>query len=72
MAKVDKFFEGTNVSSQPVFGFRIDNNGGADVKFFGLSDDSFYNNPINPLLIPEPSAALLCGMGALALLRRKR
>ncbi len=34
----------------PVYGFRIDNNGEADVKFFGLSENSFENNPNNPLV----------------------
>ena len=73
VAKVGKFFEGTPVAPQSVFGFRIDNNGEADVKFFGLSDNSFIDNPTNPNpAIPEPSAALLSALGALALLRRKR
>ncbi|MDO6737735.1 SdrD B-like domain-containing protein [Wenyingzhuangia sp. 2_MG-2023] len=35
---------------QPIYGFRIDNNGDADVKFYGISDDTFENNPTNPLV----------------------
>jgi uncharacterized repeat protein (TIGR01451 family) len=31
--------------NQPVHGFRIDNDGDADLKFFGASDDTFTNNP---------------------------
>ncbi len=37
-----------NVGSETIFGFRIDNNGNADVKFFGLSDDGFADSPTNP------------------------
>ncbi|MGY6649047.1 SdrD B-like domain-containing protein [Wenyingzhuangia sp. IMCC45574] len=37
-------------TSQPIYGFRIDNNGDADVKFYGISDDTFENNPTNPLV----------------------
>ncbi len=37
-------------TSQPIYGFRIDNNGQADVKFYGLSDNTFKNNPTNPLV----------------------
>lgn len=77
-ARIDKFFEGTSVaaSDQVVYGYRIDNNGNADVKFFGASDDPFENNPRNPLFpVPEPSAtALLFGflsIGA-ACCRRRR
>lgn len=38
VAKASKFFEGTTVPAQDrlVYGFRIDNDGEADVKFFGL------------------------------------
>lgn len=36
-------------AGQPVYGLRIFNGvGEADVKFFGLSDNTFTNNPINP------------------------
>lgn len=71
-----QFFEGTNIApeDQIVYGFRVDNNGKADVKFFGLSDDPFDDNPINPL-IPEPAsfAFLLAGAaGIIAGLRRRR
>jgi hypothetical protein len=73
VAKVDKFFEGTAIAPQTVFGFRIDNNGEADVKFFGLSDNSFSNNPNNPNpLIPEPSSLLLSAFSSLLLFRRQR
>lgn len=75
VAKVDKFFENTQISSQTVFGFRIDNNGDADVKFFGLSDTSFANNPHNPGVlstVPEPSTAVLSLLGLLAAFRRRR
>ena len=73
VAKVDKFFEGTAVAPQTVFGFRIDNNGEADVKFFGLSDNSFSDNPNNPnKLIPEPSSLLLSAFASLLVFRRKR
>lgn len=69
-----EFFAGTPVptADQIVYGFRIDNNGNADVKFFGLSDDSFDDNPENPLLIPEPTTVLTTTLGLLALLRRRR
>lgn len=68
-ASVSKFFEGTSVPLQNVFGFRIDNDGEADVKFFGLSDNSFTDNKS----IPEPSAALLAAVAACAcILRRHR
>ncbi|MBT8326696.1 MAG: hypothetical protein KJP21_03170, partial [Bacteroidia bacterium] len=35
-------------TSQPIYGLRIDNNGDADVKFYGMSPDSTNDNPINP------------------------
>ena len=35
-------------TSQTIFGLRIDNNGDADVKFYGMSPDSTTDNPINP------------------------
>jgi len=51
-------------TSTEVYGFRIDNNGEADVKFFGISDTPF---------VPEPSSTALLGLGALTfLIRRKR
>lgn len=71
VASVEKFFEGTGIAAQTVFGFRIDNNGDADVKFFGLSDNSFADNPINPA-VPEPSTLLLSAASTLLLLRRRR
>jgi hypothetical protein len=69
VASVAKFFEGGEAAPQTVFGFRVDNDGEADVKFFGLSGKPFTENP----LIPEPSSALLTAVAALGLmLRRKR
>ena len=74
---VDKFFEGVTsiaAADQVVYGYRIDNDGDADVKFFGASDDTFENNPQNPA-VPEPSSfALIVGFGTLAsiICRRKK
>jgi hypothetical protein len=69
VASVAKFFEGSQTTPQTVFGFRVDNDGEADVKFIGLSNSPFNDNPP----IPEPSSALLAAMTALGLmLRRKR
>jgi hypothetical protein len=69
VASVAKFFECSQAEPQTVFGFRVDNDGEADVKFFGLSGEPFINNPP----IPEPSTALLTALAALGLtLRRKR
>ena len=73
VAETSVFFAGTSVatSDQIVYGFRIDNNGNADVKFFGLGDDPFENNPPNP--VPEPSAfAGMLGVAALLLVARRR
>ncbi len=72
VASVEQFFVGTTVSliDQIVYGFRIDNNGNADVKFFPLSEDTFENNPNNPQ-IPEPAAAGLFG-GLLVILAAYR
>ena len=53
------FFGGAATATpQPVFGFRIDNDGEADVKFFGASEDTFLNNPLNPNI---PGAAAIPG-----------
>lgn len=71
VASAGKFFEGTAVTGE-IYGFRIDNNGDADVKFFGLSDDTFTNNPENPLFIPEPSTFFLSLIGMLSLVLRRR
>jgi len=74
VASIEKFFEGTSVAPETVvYGFRIDNNGDADVKFFGLSSNPFTDNPINPNpLVPEPGTALLSVLAAVTLLRRRR
>lgn len=72
---ISKFFEGTTVpiGDQLVYGFRIDNNGNADVKFFGASNDPFTNNPINPIVpIPEPSSLVLLLAASAAFLYRRR
>ena len=70
---VSKFFESASAASQPVYGFRIDNDGEADVKFFGLSDRSFADNPLNThAASPEPSALLLTVAGLLPLVLRRR
>ncbi|MBU3012193.1 carboxypeptidase regulatory-like domain-containing protein, partial [Polaribacter vadi] len=37
-------------SPSAIYGFRIDNNGEADVKFYGISDDTFIDNPTNPIV----------------------
>jgi hypothetical protein len=37
-------------TSSAVYGLRIDNNGNADVKFYGFSDSTFNDNPPNPLI----------------------
>lgn len=55
---VSKFFEGTQGIQGPVYGLRIDNDGEADPKFLGISNNTFSNNPENPL-IPEPSTLLM-------------
>jgi hypothetical protein len=46
VVKVDQFN-----TSTPVFGFRIDNNGEADIRFFMMGDNTFENNPSNSLPI---------------------
>jgi hypothetical protein len=62
VTSVSKFFEGTTVTPRDVSGFRVDNDGEADVKFLGLSR-----------VVPEPSSAFLTAVGALACaIRRKR
>ncbi len=53
IASVGRFFQDTTIppAQQRVFGLRIENKGGADVKFFGLALDSFDNN--DPLPRPD-------------------
>ncbi|RYD85699.1 MAG: PEP-CTERM sorting domain-containing protein [Verrucomicrobiaceae bacterium] len=70
VASVGKFFEGTGVTPGPVYGFRIDNDGEADVKIVLISDNPFDDNPLRP--VPEPSSAMAFAAGALALLARRR
>jgi hypothetical protein len=85
VASVSKFFEGTDVDpeDQLVTGFQINNQGNADVKFFGASDDTFLNNPYDPEIpgttplpgtpvIPEPRLLGLMALSALMLLQRRR
>lgn len=54
VAAGSKFFEGTGLTAVPVGGFRIDNDGEADVKMMIFSDTPFENR-----LIPEPSTFLM-------------
>lgn len=63
-----KFFEGTGVTPVPIKGFRIDNDGEADVKIIIMSDSSFETR-----VIPEPSTFWM-GLTAILLMvcSRKR
>lgn len=70
VASVGKFFEGTGVTPGPVYGFRIDNDGEADVKIVLISDNPFDDNPFRP--VPEPTSAMALAAGALGLLVRRR
>jgi hypothetical protein len=70
VASVAKFFEGTGVTPGPVYGFRIDNDGEADVKIVLISDNPFDDNPLRP--VPEPSSAMVLAAGALGFLARRR
>lgn len=70
VASVAKFFEGTGVTPGPVYGFRVDNDGEADVKIVLISDSPFDDNPLRP--VPEPSSAVALAAGALGLLARRR
>jgi len=63
-----KFFEGTGVTPVPIKGFRIDNDGEADVKIIIMSETSFETR-----VIPEPSSFLMSlGAGLLFALSRGR
>jgi hypothetical protein len=69
---IGKFFEGTALTPSAIYGFRIFNYDEADVKILGISDNTFTNNPDNPL-VPEPSVLLFAFSGGLALVfARKR
>lgn len=70
VASVARFFEGTTETPGPVYGFRIDNDGEADVKIVIISDNPFDDNPLRP--IPEPTSAMALAAGALGLLARRR
>jgi hypothetical protein len=73
VASVSKFFEGTSETPGPVYGFRIDNDGEADIKVLIVSRNTFADNPHNPILVPEPSGFLMAaGAGGLLLVRRSR
>jgi hypothetical protein len=68
VASGSKFFDGTTETPGPIYGFRIDNDGEADVKMVVISDTPFENR-----LGPEPSTSLLgLGAGLLFLLSRNR
>lgn len=63
VASISNFFNDTSVPAedQNVFGFAVNNQGNADTKFYGLSDDTFSNNPIDisvPVTIPEAGSSL--------------
>lgn len=68
VASAAKFFEGTSETPGPIYGFRIDNDGQADVKMVVISNTSFENR-----LVPEPSTAMLAwGAGLLFAFSRRR
>ena len=50
-------------TSSNIYGFRIDNNGDADVKFYALSETSFDNNPRNPRIPALRGNVFLDGNG---------
>lgn len=45
-------------SPETIYGIRIDNNGDADVKFYGLSEEDFASNPGNPLYTCDISGTI--------------
>jgi hypothetical protein len=72
VVSVKKFFENTATPEAPVYGFRIVNEGEADPKLLGISADTFLNNPVNPKLVPEPSASLMALAAGVFLLGSRR
>lgn len=73
---IKTFYQETSITFSEIYGFRVNNDGDADVKFFGASDDTFENNPKNPNVIPEPSqfgvVASLLAISLVAGRRRSR
>ncbi len=68
VASASKFFEGTTETPGPIYGFRIDNDGEADVKMVVIS-----NTPFEGRLVPEPSTFLLgLGAGLIFVFKRNR
>ncbi|MEM6398552.1 MAG: hypothetical protein AAF741_19540, partial [Bacteroidota bacterium] len=65
VADVNKFYEGTTTSFQPVYGYQIDNPNEADVKFFGVGDNTFVNNecPSTNPTADIPTASIDCNSG---------
>ena len=64
---ITKFFEGSGLAQQAVYGLRIFSTDGADVKFLGISNNTFDDNPDNPQVVPEPSVLWGFMIGALVL-----
>jgi hypothetical protein len=69
---VAKFFEGTNGIPGPVFGLRINNDGEADVKIVGISDNTFTDNELNDNVVPEPTTLFMALAGATLLFSSRR
>ncbi|MEO8614934.1 MAG: PEP-CTERM sorting domain-containing protein [Luteolibacter sp.] len=73
IASVAKFFP-SGQAGGPVYGVRVEISnitptieGEADTKIIGISNDTFSNNPVNPQLVPEPSAFLMCLLGGVVM-----
>ncbi|MEM7792554.1 MAG: PEP-CTERM sorting domain-containing protein [Verrucomicrobiota bacterium] len=59
-------------TTETIFGIRITNGSGADIKILSVSADDFTNNPVNPA-IPEPTTyPLLLGLFSLVVTIFKR